>query len=587
MKNKFTEALKIVVLFNLLLLGYSIINPRIHIPLPGGKDTLDIKFPSFRELTEIKVIEENKKAEDLIGKYLENGQNDEAQTGDAAEENQLLINKAVKGKRPLDNFFRALESAGGSRTLRIAHYGDSQIEGDRITQLLRGKFQQKFGGSGIGYVPLADITNHVTITRTSSKNWIRYTVFSNKYGGDKYALSGMMFRFSKAVTVDDEDSTDAVEESPEKEEVNPDEKPAEEVPDTSGQGEGTVAPGADTTSLNLSGVKKEFVKTGKKQKQEIRNSARHNAEKKNIKEEQDANGSGGTVNPPVNNIFLPLTELFKQDDSTKVKKKTLYFDKASVEIRIPPGVSYSRLGLMYGKVPDDCKIEIYDYSKRKKIYSGSLTESRGFNIMYFDLPRMPDNFRIDFKADKSPDLYGLMFEGGGGIQVDNYGIRGHAGIGLELIDPDYLAMQYRQLNTKLLILQYGANAAPYVKSEKTLKEITEMYEKLFRTIRKVAPDISVLVIGPGDMSLNKGGRYIALPYQSRLKNAIKKAAEDNGCAFFDTYEMMGGENSILTWSSKGLSAKDGHFLGKGQEILSKQVFDALMAEFEKYKERKN
>lgn len=49
--------------------------------------------------------------------------------------------------------FRAMEEAK-AEPVHILHYGDSQIEGDRITYLLRDSLQKRFGGSGPGLLPL-------------------------------------------------------------------------------------------------------------------------------------------------------------------------------------------------------------------------------------------------------------------------------------------------------------------------------------------------------------------------------------------------------------------------------------------------
>lgn len=52
----------------------------------------------------------------------------------------------------LDPLFEALENAK-ERPLRIMHYGDSQLEGDRITGVFREKIQETFGGNGTGLLP--------------------------------------------------------------------------------------------------------------------------------------------------------------------------------------------------------------------------------------------------------------------------------------------------------------------------------------------------------------------------------------------------------------------------------------------------
>jgi hypothetical protein len=53
-------------------------------------------------------------------------------------------------------FFDALAALKGSSTenVRVLHFGDSQLEGDRITMQLRDAYQRRYGGTGFGYVAL-------------------------------------------------------------------------------------------------------------------------------------------------------------------------------------------------------------------------------------------------------------------------------------------------------------------------------------------------------------------------------------------------------------------------------------------------
>jgi len=75
--------------------------------------------------------------------------------------------------------FRSLRNLSSSRQLiRIMHYGDSQIEDDRITSLLRNKLQSRFGGSGAGLVPVSQLYPYgYSMKQTSSANWNRFTGF--------------------------------------------------------------------------------------------------------------------------------------------------------------------------------------------------------------------------------------------------------------------------------------------------------------------------------------------------------------------------------------------------------------------------
>ena len=60
--------------------------------------------------------------------------------------------------------------------VHIAHYGDSQIEGDRITSSLRYGLQDKFGGEGLGIIPTLQMIPSITVQETISDSISRYLV---------------------------------------------------------------------------------------------------------------------------------------------------------------------------------------------------------------------------------------------------------------------------------------------------------------------------------------------------------------------------------------------------------------------------
>ena len=80
-------------------------------------------------------------------------------------------------------FYAALDSAG-SMPVRVVHYGDSQIEEDRITSILRGRWQQQYGGGGVGLIPL-----HQTIPTRTIRQWLSINgVVQTVQGGPKRYL---------------------------------------------------------------------------------------------------------------------------------------------------------------------------------------------------------------------------------------------------------------------------------------------------------------------------------------------------------------------------------------------------------------
>jgi hypothetical protein len=75
----------------------------------------------------------------------------------------------------LVHFLMALDQLKShkKKTVRIAYFGDSMIEGDLITQDLRKMLQDTFGGYGVGYMPVTSIVAgfRISITHSFSKNW--------------------------------------------------------------------------------------------------------------------------------------------------------------------------------------------------------------------------------------------------------------------------------------------------------------------------------------------------------------------------------------------------------------------------------
>ena len=72
----------------------------------------------------------------------------------------LITNIQMRNKNALSKFFQALaEVKTNKSSIRVLHYGDSQIEGDRITDYLRLKLQGQFGGSGPGLISLMPVAS--------------------------------------------------------------------------------------------------------------------------------------------------------------------------------------------------------------------------------------------------------------------------------------------------------------------------------------------------------------------------------------------------------------------------------------------
>lgn len=451
---------------------------------PGGgkKGLLGLSFYNFNELWSVSLNspEDAARTDSLIRYYTEQARRLEESTSDSLlpfPEIDLNRKGFLNAEMPaaLMPFFQALDSVAAGRGLKIAHYGDSQIEGDRITAHLRRLFQSSFGGKGVGFIPLADPASVWAYERSGSGNWKRHSVFQNKLSEGLYGVSGTAFRFART-----------------------------EIRDSIGP---------DSFSVRI----------------------------------------------------------------IDGRKANLKFNLINVT-----GFEKIRLAYAMPLVQTQVTVKLSDSTQTKINLEGT----QRWNEQEMPIPASARAFELEFESEKSPVLYGLYMDSKGGIQVDNYAIRGHAGEGLLSIPSDILAEQAIKQNIKLFIFQYGNNAIPYLDSVGECKAFEQVYYRIFSKFRQSVPGASVLVIGVGDMLTRVQGQDVTWPLLKEFRDAQKRAAERAGCAFWDLFEAMGGERSLLAWHAQKLAAKDGHLSPAGQQLIAAKVHEDLMAAYIRYKNSK-
>ncbi|MEO5789578.1 MAG: lipase, partial [Gelidibacter sp.] len=103
-------------------------------------------------------------------------------------------------------FIAQLRESLESGRCRIIHYGDSQLEGDRISAYLRNRLQGIYGGSGPGFIPIVQVYHQISANVTPSDNWTRHAYFDPtqaKFPHKKYGAYSSLSRFTEAYeTVD-------------------------------------------------------------------------------------------------------------------------------------------------------------------------------------------------------------------------------------------------------------------------------------------------------------------------------------------------------------------------------------------------
>lgn len=99
-----------------------------------------------------------------------------------------------------DGLFAAFQDSD-SLPVRVVHYGDSQLEEDRISRTVRTALQARFGGGAQGMMPARRYATPATGVNSTAE-FERYTVFGNKLDDfHKYGPFGDFVRVDSTVTL--------------------------------------------------------------------------------------------------------------------------------------------------------------------------------------------------------------------------------------------------------------------------------------------------------------------------------------------------------------------------------------------------
>ena len=468
-----------------LLTGISFLVKGDKIDLFG----LDVRFLTFNEaLTPPKAVEkkditnivqvdtmniERASADTTIKNTFESdGKMGAPAGGTLSAEAATTIQYNEKGQQALHLFFEKLEAAANGKKVRILHYGDSQIEGDRMTSYIRQRLQSQFGGFGPGTIPAKNEYNTITFKQTCSPNFTRYTAFGGaSLKSRKYGSMNTAARFT---------------------------------------------PEMDSSQMAAS---------------------------------------------------TSIKEAFIEIEPTKTA-----YSRAR---------SYNHAKMFYTSCFKPCKIKVYNGTTL--VHEDSLENDGKYHVLSLEFPSTPNKLRYEFSASVSPTIIGFSLESDYGVFVDNIGMRGSSGTFFGKIDHNLASKMYADLNVEMVIMQFGGNGVPYMSDSSSVRRYAKQFKGQLYTIKKLRPSASILVIGPSDMSMQSvAGRvtYKMLPF------LVQEMTKEVGACYWELFSAMGGENSMPSWVEKGLAGNDYiHFTNRGASIASQLFFDALAAEYVKWKQR--
>lgn len=170
-----------------------------------------IKYPTANFLLHTKK-KDDKKVEEIISEIRVLNEEEQLQIEQerkdsllfAENKHKIELNTNVEGKiyypEKTTDFITQLKEKLNQPICQIVHYGDSQIEGDRITSYIRNRFQILYGGGGPGFFPIKVAYDQKSIDIETSLNWFRYAAFDRKQEflpHGKYGLYGSLSRFTK------------------------------------------------------------------------------------------------------------------------------------------------------------------------------------------------------------------------------------------------------------------------------------------------------------------------------------------------------------------------------------------------------
>lgn len=159
-----------------------------------------IKYPSFKSFTKPKETAVSTKADATIA-LIGAGFQGEIENSPVPDSICIDTNRIERISYPSENkyFISGLSSLLSGGSCRILHYGDSQLEGDRISGYLRNRLQGIYGGGGPGFIPIKQVYEQLAAEIIVSDNWIRLAAFdpsAEKIDDHNYGLYASVSRFT-------------------------------------------------------------------------------------------------------------------------------------------------------------------------------------------------------------------------------------------------------------------------------------------------------------------------------------------------------------------------------------------------------
>ena len=186
-------------------------------------------------------------------------------------------------------------------------------------------------------------------------------------------------------------------------------------------------------------------------------------------------------------------------------------------------------------------------------------------------------------------LFGVSFERNGpGVIYNSLGLNGgQVQMVVRYFERSQWTAELQHERPDLVVVNYGTNESLYA-------DYIERYypgelREVIRRIKTAVPKASLLVMSPMDRGeRDSSGRITTPPTLPRLVDIQRRIAAETGCAFFNTFQAMGGEGTMGRWyesQPRLVSADFMHPLPAGAKKVGVLLDQALESGFRAFKDK--
>lgn len=246
-----------------------------------------------------------------------------------------------------------------------------------------------------------------------------------------------------------------------------------------------------------------------------------------------------------------------------------------------------RVEISYWAEPGGGDFEVLAGGKQLGVFP---TAARTGESDFAMVPLPPDSRDVRIRVVSGRvRLFGASFESGGpGVRYSNLGLNAaQIRTPLHHFDGPHWAGQLRHQQPDLVILSYGTNESGY--PAYVDGAFANDLRELVRRVRQAVPQASVLIMSPMDRALRSpAGQIVTMPKLPGLIALERQVAAELGCAFFNTFQAMGGEGTMARWYEarpRLASADFMHPLPAGATLVGALLNEALTSGYAEFRTR--